>query len=130
MVIGIRDESSHVYAAPCYAHPQLSFGSRPHYPQEDLVIFDAGYDECHKIDVAIMRLKDQSVRAKVHRYRAMSSELDWLEQLLINMEAKWGELAAMKLGAICRLEMANIMEQIEEVDQDEVNLEDYCGRRS
>ena len=38
MVIGLRDESSHVYAAPCYAHPQLSFNDHPHYPKEDLVV--------------------------------------------------------------------------------------------
>ena len=46
------------------------------------------------------------------------------------MEAKWGELVAMKLGAICHLEMANVMEQIEEVARDEVNLEDCRGHRS
>ena len=98
MVIGIRDESSHVYTAPYYAHPKLSFGACPHYPQEDFIIFNARYDECCKINAAVTHLKDQSVCAELHRYRAMSSELDWLEQLLINLEAKWGQLAVQKLG--------------------------------
>ena len=122
MVIGLRDESSHVYAAPCYACPQLSFDVRPHYLEEDLIIFDVGYDERRKIDTAIAHLKDLLVRAEVHRYRSASSELDHLEQLLINLEAKWGELAAQKLGAIRRLEMANAMARIEEVQRDEVDM--------
>ena len=122
MVIGIRDESSHVYAAPCYTCPQLSFDAHPHYPKEDLIIFDIGYDECHKFDTAIACLKDPSLRVEVHHYRSASSELDQLEQLLINLEVKWGELAAQKLGAIRRLEMANAMTQIEEVGQDKVDM--------
>ena len=73
MVIGLRDESSHVYAAPCYAHPQLSFDARPHYLEED-IIFDVGYDERRKIDTAIACLKDPSVCAEVHRYRSASGE--------------------------------------------------------
>ena len=123
MVIGLWDESSHVYAAPCYAHPQLSFAKRPHYPKEDLIIFDVKYDKHRKIDAAITHLKDPSVRAEVHRYRLVSGELDRLEQLLINLEAKWGKLAAQKLGAICRLEMANAMAHIEEVQRDKVDME-------
>ena len=109
MVIGIRDESSHVYAAPCYARPQLSFGACPHYPEEDLIIFDVRYDKHHKIDAAVAHLKDPSVCVEIHRYRSMSGELDRLEQLLINLEVKWGKLAAQKLGAIHCLEMANAM---------------------
>ena len=65
----------------------------------------------------------------MHRYRSASGELDRLEQLLINLEAKWGELAAQKLGSIRRLEMANAMTRIEEVQRDEVDLEVRRGRR-
>ena len=79
MVISIRDESSHVYAAPCYVCPQLLFSTRPRYPKEDLIIFDVGYNERHKIDAAIAHFKDPSVRAELHRYWSMSSELDQLE---------------------------------------------------
>ena len=129
MVIGLQDESSHVYAAPCYACPQLSFDARPHYPEEDLIIFDIGYDERRKIDAAIAHLKDPSVRAEVHRYRSASGKLDHLEQLLIYLEAKWGELAAQKLGAIRCLEMANTMAHIGEVQRDEVDMEERRGRR-
>ena len=129
MVIGIQDESSHVYAAPCYAHPQLSFNARPHYLEEDLIIFDIGYDKCHKIDAAIARLKDPSLRAEVHCYRLASGELERLEQLLINPEAKWGELAAQKLGVIHHLKMANTMARIEEVGRDKADMEVHCGRR-
>ena len=64
----------------------------------------------------------------MHCYRSISGKLDQLEQLLINLEAKWGELATQKLGVICCLEMANVMERIEEVSKDEVNLEVCRGR--
>ena len=86
-----------------------------HYLEEDLIIFDVGYDERCKIDAAISHLKDLSVCAEVHHYRLASGELDRLEQLLINLEVKWGKLATQKLGAIRRLEMANAMAHIEEV---------------
>ena len=86
-----------------------------------------GYDERRKIDAAIVRLKDPSLRAEIHHYRSASGELDRLKQLLINLEAKWGKLAAQKLGSIHRLEMANAMSCIEEVQRDEVDLEVCCG---
>ena len=79
------------------------------------------------MDAAIARLKDPSVRVEVHHYRLASREWDRLEQLLINLEAKWGKLATQKLGSIQRLEMANAMARIEEVGRDEVDLEVCCG---
>ena len=86
-------------------------------------------DENIRVHDTIAHLKDPSLQAEVHRYRSVSGELDWLEQLLINLEAKWGKLAAQNLGAICRLEMANAMAQIEEVGWDEVDMEVHCGHR-
>ena len=55
--------------------------------------------------------------------------MDCLEQLLINLEVKWGEVVAQKLGAIRHLEMANTMAHIEEVQRNEVDMEERRGRR-
>ena len=67
--------------------------------------------------------------AELHHYRLASGELDRLEQLLINLEVKWGKLAAQKLGVIHCLEMANAMVHIEEVQWDEVDMEVRHGCR-
>ena len=69
------------------------------------------------------------MRVEVHCYRSASGELEQLEQLLINLEAKWGELAAQKLGVIRHLKMANAMARIEEVQRDEVDMEEHRGHR-
>lgn len=47
-----------MYTAPCYAHPVLSLNNCLPYPEEDLIIFVAGYDKQAKIDNTIKLLKD------------------------------------------------------------------------
>ena len=65
MVIALVDGSDHVYAAPLYVRPILTFGDRAVYPEEDLTLFDGGYDERAHIDHAIKRCHDPSLKAEV-----------------------------------------------------------------
>src|SRR5258708_11568629 len=130
MVIALLDGDDHVYAAPLYARPVLSLDAREVYPEEDLLLFAGGYDERPRIDSAIKRCHDPSLRAKVHRYRGLSSTMSELEDRLIVLERHWGELAAAKLSCIRRLEMANALARIEEVGRDEIITTKRRGRHS
>ena len=130
MVIALVDGSDHVYAVPLYAHPILTFGDRAVYPEEDLTLFDGGYDERAHINHAIKRCHDPSLKAEVHRYRGLTTTMKELEDRLISLERHWGELAAAKLSCIRRLEMANALAQIEEQDRDEIVTTSHRGRRS
>ena len=130
MVIALVDGSDHVYAAPLYARPILTFSDRAVYPEEDLTLFDGGYDERAHIDHAIKRCHNPSLKAKVHRYRGLTTTMKELEDRLISLERHWGELAAAKLSCIRRLEMANALARIEEQDRDEIVTTSRRGRRS
>ena len=46
----------------------------------------------------------------------ITAELDWMEQVLVENEDTWGQLASAKLGVIRRLEMADIIERVNAVN--------------
>ncbi len=82
----------------------------------------------------IRRLNDPSLMAKIHRFRIMAQELEWLEEAIAEGEDQWGELAGMHCRTIRRLEMADTLLRIQ--DQDEGLVDDIlrgskqCGRRT
>ncbi len=55
--------------------------------------------------------------AEVHRFRMVSQELDRVEEAMVDNEDQWGELATMKLKTIRRLEMANTLQRVQELDE-------------
>src|SRR5258708_19547266 len=112
MVIALLDDDNHVYAALLYACPILSLEAQEVYPEEDLLLFAAGYDERPHIDDAVKRCHDPSLWDEVHRYRGLSSTMSELEDRLIILERHWGELAVAKLSCIHRLEIANALVRI------------------
>ncbi len=52
----------------------------------------------------------------------VSQEIDHLEEAMVNSEDRWGELAAMQLKTIRRLEMADALLRIK--DQDDGLVDD------
>ncbi len=76
----------------------------------DYLKVDAQGREC--TDRLIDREGDLSLKAEVHRFQMITSELERMETVLVENEAAWGQLAAAKLGVIRRLEMADVNEQI------------------
>src|SRR5258708_2685175 len=127
MVIALLDDDDDVYAMPLYVRPILSLAAREVYPKEDLLLFARGYDERPRIDDAVKRCHDPSLRAEVHCYQGLSSTMSELEDRLIVLERHWGELAAAKLSCIRRLEMANALARIE-VGQEEIVTTTRRGR--
>jgi len=63
-------------------------------------------------DWQIDREGNLSLKAEVHRFRMVSTELDHMETVLMENEEAWGQLAAAKLGIIRRLEMADANRRI------------------
>ncbi len=62
----------------------------------------------------VEQVGDLSLTAEVHRFRILMAKLEHMEQVLIENEDTWGQLAAAKLGAIQRLEMADALACINE----------------
>jgi len=65
----------------------------------------------------ICHLHDPTLMAEVHRFRMVSQELDRVEEAMVDNEDQWGELATMKLKTIRRLEMANTLQRVQELDE-------------
>ncbi len=53
---------------------------------------------------------DLSLKAEVHCFQVVTTELERMEQVLVENEEAWGQLAAAKLGTIRQLEMADTIE--------------------
>src|SRR6202012_5269968 len=117
IVLGVIDESNYVYSKPLFATPQYSLSLRPKYPQEDLILFEAGYNERPKIDRVVKDTKDRSLEAEIHRYRVASMEEHRVTKRLEELEQTLGVIRSHKLGSIRRLEAAGALERIEEAQR-------------
>jgi len=114
MVLGVIDESDLVYPRPLYATPFLTFARRPIYPQEDLDVLTTGHADQPTVDRCARDLGDESVIAEIHRFRVLTQEGDRIEARIIELEKAFGDVQALKLGSIRRMEMADVMVRLEE----------------
>ncbi len=114
MVLGVIDESDLVYPRPLYATPFLTFARCPIYPQEDLDVLTTEHTDHATVDRCARDLGDKSVIAEIHRFRVLTQEGDRIEARIIELERAFGEVQALKLGSIWRMEMADVMAHLEE----------------
>ncbi len=112
LVVALRNDSNKVYSKPLYASPVYLYEGKPTYRTEELDYLKANAQEREMTNRMIARVSDLSLTAEVHRFRVVTAELERMEQVLIENEEGWGQLAAAKLGAIRRLEMADAVERI------------------
>ncbi len=88
------------------------------------------------MDWMISRVGDLSLTVEVHCFWVVTAELERMEQVLVENEEAWGQLTTAKLGTIRRLEMADVIKQINARNEGFVddalhlNKEILCGRRS
>ncbi len=61
-------------------------------------------------------LHDPLLTVEVHWFHVVTNELDCMEEVLVANEDQWGHLATAKLGAIQRLEMADMLTRIKGQD--------------
>jgi len=84
-----------------------AFDGKPTYAAGDLDYLKTNAEGREFTDRLIDREGDLSLKAEVHRFRMITSELERMEMVLVENEEAWGQLAAAKLGAIRQLEMAD-----------------------
>ncbi len=87
------------------------------YRAEQLKKLKEGAEGQDQTDRMIRRLNDPSLEAEVHRFRVMAQELGWLEEAIAESEDRWGEIAGMHCRTIQRLEMADALAQIQDLDE-------------
>ncbi|KAH9007505.1 hypothetical protein EDB85DRAFT_2165494 [Lactarius pseudohatsudake] len=114
LVVGIIDESDKVYARPLYATPRFTYGGKPIYPNNDMVLFTEAFEDRARVDRCLDAIHDPSLTAEVHHYRAAVCEEERLNQRIDDLIAALGEVAGKSTVSCRRLEMANAMERIED----------------
>src|SRR6266571_1526758 len=112
LVVALWRDSDKVFSKPLYASTVYAFDGKPTYAMGELDYLKADTQGREFTDWLIDREGDLSLKAEVHRFRMVTSELERMETVLVENEAAWGQLAAAKLGVIRRLEMADVNEQI------------------
>ncbi len=116
LVIGLHDNMDKVYSKPLYATLIYTFNGKPVYTIQDLEVLKLTMEDQDHWDHMIQHLGDPSLTAEVHRFQVLMDELDRMEEVLVANEDQWGHLAAAKLGAIWRLEMADALGRIKVQD--------------
>jgi len=112
LVIALRQDSDKVFSKPLYASPVYAFDGKPTYVTGELDYLKVDVQGREFTDRLIDREGDLSLKAEVHQFRMLTSELERMETILVENEEQWGQLAAAKLGAIRRLEMADANKRI------------------
>ncbi len=112
LVVALRTDTDKVFSKPLYTVPVYKFEGKPTYPVASLDYLKADTQGREMTDQLIDRTNDLSLKAEVHRFRIVMAELDRMEQILMENEDTWGQLAAAKLGIIWQLEMADTVECI------------------
>ena len=118
---------------PLYATPFLTFAHQPIYPQEDLDVLTAEHADHPIVDRCAKDLGDESVIAEIHHFRTLTQEGDRIEARIIELEKAFGDVQALKLGSIRRMEMVDMMARLEErrtsmLDYRELWPKVVCGR--
>jgi len=135
LVIALRSDSDKVFSKPLYALPVYAFDGKPMYITGELDYLKADVQGREFTDRLIDREGDLSLKAEVHRFHMVTTELERMKTILVENKEAWGQLAAAKLGAIRRLEMADTIKRINVNNQgfvDDtlcVNKEILCGRK-
>jgi len=92
-----------------------------------------GHADQPTVDRCAKDLGDESVTAEIHRFRVLTQEGDRIEARIIELEKAFGDVQALKLGSIRRMEMADVMVRLEEhrtgmMDYRELWPDVVCGR--
>jgi len=116
LVVRLRNDSDKVYTQPLYAVPVFHYDGKPVYKVQELEKLKMDAKGREQMDCMIHRLHDPLLTAEVHRYRVMTQELGRLEEAIAKGEDRWGELVAMQCRTIQRLEMADTLTRIADID--------------
>ena len=117
IIVGLCEDSDKVYSKPLYAQPIYRYDGKPVYTAQELEVLKMDAEGAKQTNHMIHCLHDPSLMAEVHRFHMVSQELDRVEEALVEVEDQWGELAAMKLKTIRRLEAADTIKRIQEQDK-------------
>ncbi len=112
LVIVLQSDSDKVFSKPLYALPVYLYDGKPTYATGELDYLKGDAQGWEFTDRLIDREGDLSLKAEVHRFRMITSELERMETVLVENKEAWGQLAAAKLGVIRRLEMADANQRI------------------
>ena len=114
LIIGLWDDTDKVYSKVLYASPIYHFDGKLTYTMEELDWFKFGVKDQDCMDWMIEWVGDVSLTAEIHQFWVVTAELERMEQVLVENEDQWGQLASAKLGIIRHLEMADMVKRIEE----------------
>jgi len=117
IVIRLCDDSNKVFTQPLYTVPIFHYDGKPVYKAQELEVLKMDTEGREQTDHMIHRLHDPSLTAEVHCFCTMSQELGRLKEAIAEGEDRWGELAAMQCKTIRRLEMADALACIKDMDE-------------
>jgi hypothetical protein len=113
LVIGLRVDSSFVYAKSLHATPVYPFRERPIYALEDLEVLDEDHARRAVINRKIEGLTDIMVLAEVVRYHALTVDLAHSKSHPVESGRQWDETSFNMMSCIHRLEMADVLARLE-----------------
>ncbi len=116
IVVRLCNNSDKVYSKLLYASPIYHYDGKPVYMVQELEVLKVDAEGKVQTNCMIHCLHDPSLMVEIHRFCMVLQELDQVEEAMVDNEDQWEELAAMKLKTIRRLEMADTMKRIREMD--------------
>ncbi len=100
LVVALWKDTDKVFSKLLYASLVYLYKGKPTYKTEELDYLKTEAEGREMTDRLIDRVGDLSLTVEVHRFHIISTELDRMEQVLVENEDAWGQLTAAKLGTI------------------------------
>jgi hypothetical protein len=105
------------YSNHLYAEPYFDLHQRPHYSKADLWFLSHHYPFHNEVDLGLITLKDQMVKAEVWRYQGLDVKITNLLYDLQQVEEQLEQAQMEKDQCVQRLEQANTLERMAEANQ-------------
>jgi len=117
IIVGLQNDSDKVFTKPLYTAPVFRYDGKPVYRVQDLEVLKEKAEEVEQTNRMIQHLHNPSLTAEIHRFRMISNEIKHIEEAMAAQEDQWGEVAALQVAMIRRLEMADALVWIKEADE-------------
>jgi hypothetical protein len=112
-VLAYRNGSNQQYGKPVHATPQFERNVSPVYNDGDLCFLDANGGFRDSVDTALMNMKDLTLIAEVHRFRAMCAGYEAKEKEVLQKVQELEAIGIDRKRCVVRLQMADAIERIE-----------------
>ena len=121
-ILGTMGAGMPIYRGPAHAAPRLTVQEAHDRGFQNIRLMRADYAGKDWVDDALVRLRDDGLRAEVHRFRRINEEVKRKEEEVRRLEDRLGDLQLEAVACTQRLLRAEAIERVKDQRGEPVQL--------